>query len=69
MGKLITGIIVATIAGVLSGLILQHLKGKGKRRGDAPGIGHHMASLSPEYPALARFQTRRREGRAPDGPT
>jgi hypothetical protein len=54
MGKLIKAIIVATIAGVLSGLILQLMKGKGKRRGDAPGIAHHVASLSPEHPALAR---------------
>lgn len=54
MGKLIKGIIVATIAGVLSGLILQMMKGKGQRRGDPPGIALHVASLPPKHPAPAR---------------
>jgi hypothetical protein len=52
MGKFLLAVISGVIATVIGGLILNQLQGKGRRRGDVPGM-HVVASLPLEH-ATAR---------------
>jgi hypothetical protein len=52
MAKFLAAVIAGVIATVIGGLILNQMQGKGRRRGDAPGAAHIVASIPLEHATL-----------------
>jgi hypothetical protein len=58
MGKFLLAVISGIIATVIGGLVLNQLQGKGRRRGDVPGMVHLVASLPLEHAISVRLRPR-----------
>lgn len=56
MGRFLAAVIAGVIATVIGGLVLNQLQGKGRRRGDVPGMAQLVASLPLECATPVRFR-------------
>jgi hypothetical protein len=56
MSKFLIAVISGIVATVIGGLILNQLQGKGRRRGDVPGVVHIVASLPLEHATSASMR-------------